>query len=913
MQKLSTMKQKQRESWTPDSTQRKIISIEEGCHLVLAPPGCGKTQILAERICHAHVMGVAYDDMLCLTFTNRAARGMRERVAENVDDESATDVFVGNVHRYCSRFLFENSLVPAESSVIDDDTVVGILSMYLQEDEERVLDDSGRRREYSEIMFMAHLMFELRNGIPKPLRLHPECLSKDDIAVLETICGVREQPFTSESVLDIYDHTDFFLDFVRSEGFDIALRQQAVRLLERMRYAHGYDAYRRQNNLLDFEDLLQLTYVAMRDGRSHKRYPWIQVDEVQDLNALQLAIIDELSTLEFAPSGGKIVSGTGTLMYLGDEMQAIFSFMGAKLHILGELKKRCEGHIYHLGINHRSPKYLVDLLNLYAVKVLKADADLLPAPTDGSPMRGGELQIVSSDNIESEYVDVANMATRLFHDHPDETIAIIVNANKDADTISKLLLEKRQSHFKVSGTDLFSTPEVKLLMAHLSALSNDNNFIAWSRLLRGTKVFGTNSGARQFVHRLKARAITPADFFDYKDTTYIQAFVQAYDERALVVFDTETTGLNVFEDDVIQIAAQRIRDGMVVGKFCVHIATEREIPRMLGDVVNPIIEERKRNVIVTHEQGLRMFLDFVGDDVLVAHNADYDYHIMDWNVRRYLRGVKWQTRCPKCFDSLKIIRLLRPDLRAFKLKSLLGDLKLEGRNSHLADDDVHATVQLLAYCRRQGAKVVESQREFLGRKSTQEHIRMIRQNYGDMFVEARERLYDRPAKSAESAIVSEMKHFYRMARANGWMSETAKMKYVFSFIDNDILTTQRNLSLKEQLDNHITELSTLKESDLCGSSAIDERMFVSTIHKAKGLEFDNVVVFDMVDSRMPSYFNRNDFKGLAEDARKLYVAMSRARKRLVITCCKTRKVSGNVIPQRITRFLEPVSHLFEKD
>ena len=190
---------------------------------------------------------------------------------------------------------------------------------------------------------------------------------------------------------------------------------------------------------------------------------------------------------------------------------------------------------------------------------------------------------------------------------------------------------------------------------------------------------------------------------------------------------------------------------------------------------------------------------------------------------------------------------------------------------------------------------------------------MIRQNYGDMFVEARERLYDRPVKSAESAIISEMKHFYQMARANGWMPETAKMKYVFSFIDNDILTTQRNLSLKEQLDNHITELTTLKESDLCGSSAIDERMFVSTIHKAKGLEFDNVVVFDMVDSRMPSYFNRNDYKGMAEDARKLYVAMSRARKRLVITCCKTRKVSGNVIPQHITRFLEPVLHLFEKD
>ncbi len=133
------MKQPSITNWQPDATQQQIIDILGGTHLVLAPPGCGKTQILAERIRRAHEQGVSYADMLCLTFTNRAARGMRERINSNIDDRSTADVFVGNVHRYCSRFLFDNHIVPAESAIIDDDTVVSILAMYLNETEEAVL------------------------------------------------------------------------------------------------------------------------------------------------------------------------------------------------------------------------------------------------------------------------------------------------------------------------------------------------------------------------------------------------------------------------------------------------------------------------------------------------------------------------------------------------------------------------------------------------------------------------------------------------------------------------------------------------------------------------------------------------------------------------------------------------------
>lgn len=898
--------------WQPDATQQHIIGLDGGCHLVLAPPGCGKTQILAERIRRAHALGVAYEDMLCLTFTNRAARGMRERISEQVGQAGATSVFVGNVHRFCARFLFENQIVPAESSIIDDDTTVSILATYLNEEEQQVAVNRQRRGYYSQIVFFSHLMFEVRHGMPKSLRLHPESATAEDVAVMEAICRLQQEPFTAAKMMDIYDHNDFYQDFVRSDAFDVALRQQAQQTLTKMRYAHAYEAYKRQNHLLDFEDLLEYTYVALTGSTGWKRYPWVQVDEVQDLNPMQLAIIDRISTLAFEATGGVEGASEGTVMYLGDEMQAIFSFMGAKLQILEYLKKRCAGHLHHLGVNHRSPGYLVNLFNTYAVKQLGFDADLLPRPKDGDVGEGGELRIVSSDDLETEYQDVAKLAAALAGAYPKETTAVIVNANNDAEEISRQLTEAGHSHFKVSGEDLFSTPEVKLIMAHLAVLDNERNFLAWSRLMKGMMVCQTNTTARQFVHQLEVRAIVPTDFFEYADSTSLQHFMRVYEEQELVVFDTETTGLNVFEDDVIQIAAEKIKGGQSIGKFSVHIQTNREIPAMLGDLSNPIIEERRRQKLYTPAEALRMFLDFIGDRVLLAHNADYDYRIMDYNLRRYLPTEKWLSNHPHYFDSLRLIRLLRPDLKAYKLRLLLAELGLEGDNSHLADDDVHATLSLVRYCYHRGQEFLDSQREFLGRKHVQERIRLLRQNYGPIYAEGRRRLYDRLDGTREPALIAEMQRFYGQMRENGWMREVPKLDYVYRFLRDDILRVSAEPSLFEQLRNHIVELTTFKEADLCGASTIDDRIFVTTIHKAKGLEFDNVIIFDVVDGRIPNYFSLGNPTAVAEDARKLYVAMSRARRRLIISHCLMRKAGRELKPQRLSRFLEPVMDFFEQ-
>lgn len=88
----------------------------------------------------------------------------------------------------------------------------------------------------------------------------------------------------------------------------------------------------------------------------------------------------------------------------------------------------------------------------------------------------------------------------------------------------------------------------------------------------------------------------------------------------------------------------------------------------------------------------------------------------------------------------------------------------------------------------------------------------------------------------------------------------------------------------EQLSNHIMDINTYKEADLCddsiNSSILPEKIFISTVHKAKGLEFENVIVFGCVDGVYPFFATKDDSIAQQEDARKLYVAISRAKKRL---------------------------------
>lgn len=896
------------ETFRPDESQRRVIGAYNGYHLVLAPPGCGKTQILTERIQHAHVeYGVEYEDMLCLTFTNRAARGMLERIRAYIDDANVEKVFVGNVHRFCSKFLFEYNLVPAESSIIDEEDAVSIIARYLDEDEMEVMNNTTRRRTYDEIVHFSHFMHQIIHRHPKALRLHPECVNSDDIVTMKNICDVRQMAFDADGMGDIYEQSDFYMTQFDTEEHDYGERQVIGRLLRKMKLARQYQDYKQQNKLLDFEDLLILTYDALMDERfrllTAKFYRWIQVDEVQDLNPLQLAIIDAITDRD----------RKFTVMYLGDEQQAIFSFMGAKVSTLDSLREKCAKNLHHLYVNHRSPKYLLEVFNEYAITVLNIPRTLLPKANNVTDATGKELRILRSSVVETEFYDVARVAQNFFMDFPNETTAIIVNSNSDADMMSTELNNRKLRHFKVSGVDLFSTPEMKLLLAHLNILSNEHNFIAWSRLLKGLRVFDANASARNFMRSLLNRAMLPSDFLLYQDSTYLQDFAQVFSSDEIVVFDTETTGLNVYEDDIIQIAAVKMRQGKIVdgSQFNMYISTRREIPEKIGDIDNPVLKEMARNRLYSPVEALQRFIDYVGNRVLVGHNANFDYHILENNLSRYLPQIKLREYCPKYFDSLKLIRLVEPDLKEYKLKYLLSVLELPGENSHLADADVNATCGLLNYCYDKAQDLIPSQREFMARTRVIDRVGVLRRNYREFYLDSLENLYVR--RNGENPdIIDEMENFYQYLVNEGFVKEIPNLHYVTQYITHDMVNMENEPSLAVQLSNHIIEMNTMKEADLCNSKSINDRIFVSTVHKAKGLEFDNVIIFDAIEGRYPNYYHQNNANMVAEDARKFYVAMTRAKKRLYVSICQTRMDYKNQPQMRkITRFMNPIMKYFD--
>lgn len=894
--------------FTPDPSQKAVIEAQTGIHLVLAPPGCGKTQILTERIRYARQhLGVRYADMLCLTFTNRAARGMKERIISNIDDREVEDVYVGNVHRFCSRFLFDNALIPASTSVIDDDDTISIIARYLNTEESYISSNYRMRKECFDAVHLSAYMYQVEHQHPNAIRLHAETLSANEQSeIIKPILKFCNKEFNRENLLDLYKNTDFYRDFLRNSNADIGLVKIAEGLFRKMETALYYTQYKEENLIIDFEDLLILTYEALAADQqgNYKRYPWVQVDEVQDLNPLQLKIIDLLSVDYFHK---------GCYVYLGDEQQAIFSFMGAKMSTLELLKKRSNQNIHKLAKNHRSPKYLLQVFNYYAYYVLDIAREMLPT-SDSTPVRAGnELSVMTSNTLDGEYYDVAQQANRLAQQNEQETTAVIVTSNADADIISSRMNDLNVNYFKVSGTDMFSLPDVKLLLAHLSVFANEHNFISWARILRGMRVYEQGASARRFVRELMDRAMLPTDLFRKK--TYVMEFADycADPDNELVVFDTETTGLDVLADDIVQIAAMKMKGGEVLvgSEFKVFIKTDREIPLKLGDIDNPIIEEMSRNKLYEHSEALKMFMDYVGDAKLLGHNADYDYSILNANLKRYLPEVDLQTRCPDYFDTLKLARMLEPNLHQYKLKHLLEVLHLEGENSHLADADVAATCNVVKHCLLKAQEIIPQQMEFLTLKSTKDRTETLRRNYEKYYLATKARLYEQHSENQMSALTEELSSLYSQLKEENYIKAIDGFKYLLRYVDKELLDKKAESTLKEQISNHVLEMSTLKESDLCSADVVDEKVFVTTIHKAKGLEFDNVIVFDVADDRYPSFFAKDDPMLCAEDARKLYVAMTRAKKRLIIAVGATKHdYHGRPQERNLSRFLNPILRFF---
>lgn len=903
--------------------QLEVINIKSGYHMVLAGPGCGKTDILAERVAVAVESNIAsFDDMLCLTFTNRAARGMYNRIHDRIGSDTG-DLFVGNIHRYCSHFLFDNSVVPAEASVMDEDDTKEVLESEVSEDDIKnligysvtnstygqlvsldwtIVNDllgidihpSGETERVQvataqkivskvryKVMDMQHLIFQVKRGHPQKDWYHREITE-------------------SSSFKYYYPFIDEFIEACNEANYDAKTYFSKTPVEKLLALAVKFEEYKDNNGLLDFDDLLIKTYEAYYNDVEHnyKRYKWIQVDEIQDLSNFQLSLVDLITDQ----------SRDFVVVYLGDEQQAIYSFMGASLDSLNILKSRCLNHIHRLDKNFRSPKYLLDLYNEYATKVLNVDSDFLPEPQDNVQANFLDVCIHDYDSLRKE-VDRVYDAVLPFlrtEEHRDERTALLVPWNIDANEISDRLKNANIQHFKISGLDSFQTVHLKTLFAHFNAVDNDFNLIAWSRMFKQSDAVETYSKARHLIEEMRNVGMCPSDLLRDNGST-LGEFAYYFDNEEIVLFDTETTGVDVFKDDIIQIAAIKIRNGIEVpGSFKeIYLRTDKEkIPLKLGTKDNPMVkdyaEAEKDGRVVTRNQGLSDFMQYVGDAVLLGHNVNYDYNILKYNLKRYCGSMYDYFETP-ILDTLKLAHLICPRLKKYKLEYLIDKLNLKGTNSHNAKDDIMATFELAKYCRKQTDDLLTKQVDFYQKPEVQEVIYNLSVGYKECYDLTKSRLYRLRDDNDAFALIDEMKELSQSLSRLCEFNLVDRFDLILSFLNEDVISRTTSNALKAQFNEHLMDMSTYREADMCESSNFKEKLFVSTVHKAKGLEFENVIVMHAVNDRYP-HFAHSSIDQQEEDKRLFYVAISRAKKRLI--------VSGSSIEKGFTPFINSIAHRF---
>ncbi|MGI8599978.1 MAG: 3'-5' exonuclease [Chitinophagaceae bacterium] len=837
--------------FTPTVEQQKILEIKEGIHLVLAPPGSGKTELLASRVENAIKSGLKDNEIICLTFTNRAAKGMKERIENKYPNN---EIIIGNIHHYCSTFLFQNKLIPLNTSILDE------------EDADSIIEELKKELGYSPIV----------NG--KPFNVYNPNLLK-----LATYLKQQKLGFPNE-----------ILQLPKTE--DIPNYAEAKELCEA--YMNIKEAF----SFIDFDDLLINTYNTLLNKTINSIYAsfkWIQVDEVQDLNPIQWAIID------------KIKMGDGVTVYFGDYEQAIFSFMGAKLASLHAIELTCKSNppngIHNLQKNFRSPSYLLNIYVDYAKQLLNPAWKKEPVSDKVENAEEGSLKIHKINGTlqkEATYI-VENILSKLSSSQ-DEKTAIIVRYNNTADLISSELNKKGISHFKISGFDLFRRKSIKGLMAFLSILENNFNKLSWTRLYYEFGALKTLKEARHFIQYLFKIGLTPIDFILFENqSSRIINFFETVKSQRLIVFDTETTGIKTDEDDIIQVAAIEIVNGEIKREFEVYIKNNK--PLAESEKIHNISKEYLDIHGKSPEIALQAFIDFVGSDVtLIAHNLPFDIDILASNLTKYL-AIDINVISNKHIDTLELSKLIHPNLNSYKLENLIEYLKIVGVNSHNALDDVKATASLIDKLYKDAEILVEKHNKFFTDLNNVKILKAFTENFSSLYKSTIDDF--NKSKSLNELIDYYFDFMISKGIINGEDYESKEKREVQKLLNHIKFYTKesKESSLKEKIKKFVPEYNSFKESDLYYGK---DKIFLSTVYKAKGLEFDNVIVAESTDSTYPSWTSKTQDE-ILEDARAFYVAMTRTKKRLHITHHNTFVSSwGNTYIRPQSRFISTIEKHF---
>ena len=429
-----------RESLNP--AQREAAEILEGPVLVIAGAGTGKTHTLVHRLVKLVESGVAPDSILLLTFTRRASEQMIARSSEILGGHHER-VAGGTFHSFANLILRRYGRdidVPPDFTILDQSDT-----------------------------------FEVLSGIRTDLKATDASL---ELPRRETIASIISKATNKQAPIEDIVSEEYPQFFGVSEYLDVV--------------ASRYEKYKKERNLVDFDDLLVLLIRLLEESvearaRVNHRYRYVMVDEYQDTNVLQARITHLLA--------GK----SHNVMVVGDDAQSIYAFRGANHKNLFDFKDSFpDAKVVTLEQNYRSTQPILDVTNALMVQMSEAFQKRLFTERPG----GARPLLVEASDEREQAAFVASEVERL----RDEgvrlaEIAVLFRASRHAFALEVELANRSIPFVKYGGFRFTESGHIKDVLAHLRLVEKPEDDLSLSRVLLMRSGIG-KKGARQIQESL---------------------------------------------------------------------------------------------------------------------------------------------------------------------------------------------------------------------------------------------------------------------------------------------------------------------------------------------------------------------------------------------------------------------------
>jgi len=406
--------------------QQHAVQAVDGPVMVIAGAGSGKTRVLTYRIAYLLSIGAEPFNLLALTFTNKAAREMKERIGKLVGESRAKSLWMGTFHSIFARVLrveSEKLGFPRNFTIYDTDDSKRLIKKIVKEQN---LDDKTYNPGY----------------------------------VMSRISGAKN---------NLISPIDYNEDF-EIQNADTQARKPKLGLLYSL-----YQQRLKTASAMDFDDLLFNTNVLLRDFpevlyKYQQKFHYILVDEYQDTNFSQYLIVK------------KLAANNENICVVGDDAQSIYAFRGANIaNILNFRSDYPEHKMFKLEQNYRSSQNIVKAAN----SVIKHNKNQIFKEIWTSNPIGDKVQVYKAANEgdEASWIAARIFEWRMQHQLPNSDFAILYRTNSQSRALEEALRKMNIPYRIYGGVSFYQRKEIKDVLAYFRLIINPNDEDAFMRVV----------------------------------------------------------------------------------------------------------------------------------------------------------------------------------------------------------------------------------------------------------------------------------------------------------------------------------------------------------------------------------------------------------------------------------------------